>query len=59
MTEMKNWDEPKKAMKEELSRFQEDLKNMTEKELQSLNSMELKKQIKFQESTVGCCKPGC
>ena len=52
ITEMKNWDEPKKAMKEELSRFQEDLKNMTEKELQSLNSMELKKQIKFQESTV-------
>ena len=36
-------------MKEELSRLQEDLENMTEKELQSLDSMELKEQIKFQE----------
>ena len=39
-------------MKEELSKLQEDLENMTEEELQSLNSMELKEQIKFQESTV-------
>ena len=38
-------------MKEELSRLQEDLENMTEEELQSLDSMELKEQIKFQEST--------
>ena len=43
--------ESKTAMKEELSRLQEDLENMTEKELQSLDSMELKEQIKFQEST--------
>ena len=43
--------ESKKAMKEELSRLQKDLENMTEEELQSLDSMELKKQIKFQEST--------
>ena len=39
--------ESKKAMKEELSRLQKDLENMTEKELQSLDSMELKEQIKF------------
>ena len=38
-------------MKEELSRLQEDLENMTEEVLQSLDSMELKEQIKFQEST--------
>ena len=44
--------ESKKAMKEELSRLQEDLENKTEKELQSLDSMELKEQIKFQESTI-------
>ena len=43
--------ESKKAMKEELSRLQEDLENMTEEELQSLDSMELEEQIKFQEST--------
>ena len=43
--------ESKKAMKKELSRLQEDLENMTEDELQSLDSMELKEQIKFQEST--------
>ena len=35
----------KKAMKEELLRLQEDLKNMTEEELQSLDSMELEEQI--------------
>ena len=44
-------DESKTAMKEELSRLQEDLENMTEKELPSLDSMELEEQIKFQEST--------
>ena len=44
--------ESKNAMKEELLRLQEDLKNMTEEELQSLHSMELKEQIQFQESTV-------
>ena len=38
-------------MKEELSRLQKDLKNMREEELQSLDSMEVEKQIKFQEST--------
>ena len=38
-------------MKEELSRLQKDLENMTEEELQSLDSMELEEQIKFQEST--------
>ena len=43
--------ESKKAMKEELSRLQADLENMTKEELQSLDSMELKDQIKFQEST--------
>ena len=43
--------ESKTAMKEELSRLQEDLENMTEKELPSLDSMELEEQIKFQEST--------
>ena len=40
-----------KAMNEELSRLQEGLENMTENELQSLDSMELEEQIKFQEST--------
>ena len=43
--------ESKKAMKEELTRLQEDLENMTEDELQSFNSMKIKEQIKFQEST--------
>ena len=42
--------ESKKAMKEELSRLQEDLENMTEEELQSLDSIELEQQIKFQKS---------
>ena len=42
----------KKAMKEDLSRLQEDLENMTEEELHSLDSMELEQQINFQESTV-------
>ena len=44
--------ESKKAIKEDLSRLQEDLENMTKEELHSLDSMELEKQIKFQESTV-------
>ena len=44
--------ESKKAMKEEISSLQRDLVNMTEEELQSLDSMELEEQIKFQESTV-------
>ena len=39
--------ESKKAMKEELSRLQEDLENMTKEELQSFDSMELEEQIKF------------
>ena len=43
--------ESKKAMKEVLSILQKDLENMTEKELQSHDSMELEEQIKFQEST--------
>ena len=43
--------ESKKTMKEELSRLQEDLENMTKEELQSLDSMELEEQNKFQEST--------
>ena len=43
--------ESKKAMKEELSRLQKNLENMTEEELQSLDSIELEEQIKFQEST--------
>ena len=43
--------ESKKAMKEELSRLQQDLENMTEEELKCLDSMELKEQVKFQEST--------
>ena len=40
-----------KAINEEVSRLQEGLKKMTEEELQSLDSMELEEQIKFQEST--------
>ena len=44
--------ESKKAMKEEHTRLQEDLENMTEEELQSFNSMKQKEQIKFQESTI-------
>ena len=41
----------KKAMKEELTRLQEDLENMTEDELQSFNLIKIKEQTKFQEST--------
>jgi len=48
---MKALDESNMAMKEELSRLQEGLENMTEEELQSLDSMKLEEQIKFQEST--------
>ena len=40
-----------KPMNEELSRLQEGFENMMEGELQSLNSMKLEEQIKFQEST--------
>ena len=36
-----------KVMNEELSRLQEGLKNMTEEDLQSLDSMKLEEQIKF------------
>ena len=43
--------ESKKAMKEELSILQEDLENITEDDLQYLNSKKLEEQIKFQEST--------
>ena len=43
--------ESNKTMNEELSRLQEGLENMVEEELQSLDSMEVEKQIKFQEST--------
>ena len=38
-------------MKEELLKL-EDVENMGEEELQSLNSMELEEQIKFQEPTI-------
>ena len=38
-----------KPMNEELSRLQEGFENMMEEELQSLNSMKLEEQIKFQE----------
>ena len=48
---MKALAESNMAMKEELSRVQEHLENMSEEELQSLDSMELEEQIKFQEST--------
>ena len=44
--------ESKKVINEELSRLQKGLENITEKELQSLDSMKLEEQIKFQESTV-------
>ena len=44
--------ESNKAMNEELSRLQEGLENMTEEELQSLDSIKLEEQIKFQESIV-------
>ena len=44
-------DKSNKAMNEELSRLQKDLENIYEEELQSLDSMELEEQIKFQEST--------
>ena len=40
-----------KPMNEELLRLQEGFENMMEGELQSLNSMKLEEQIKFQEST--------
>ena len=40
-----------KAMNEDLSRLQKDLENMAKEDLQSLDSMEFKEQIKFQEST--------
>ena len=40
-----------KAMNEDLSRLQKDLENMTKEDLQSLDSMEFKEQIQFQEST--------
>ena len=40
-----------KLMNEELSRLQEGFENMMEEELQSLNSMKLEEQIKFQEFT--------
>ena len=48
---MKALDESNMAIKEELSRLQEGLENMTEEELPSLDSMKLEEQIKFQEST--------
>ena len=51
LEEVKALAESNKAMNEELSRLQESLKNITKEELQSLNSMELEEQIKFQEST--------
>ncbi|KAL0001416.1 hypothetical protein SO802_015197 [Lithocarpus litseifolius] len=47
---MKALDESNMAMKEELLRLQEGLKNITEEELQSLDSLKLEEQIKFQES---------
>ena len=40
-----------KAMNEELSKLQEGLENMMEEQLQSLDSMKLEEQIKFQEFT--------
>ena len=40
-----------KAMNEELSKLQEGLESMMEEQLQSLDSMKLEEQIKFQEST--------
>ena len=48
---MKALTESNMAMKEELSRVQEDLESMSEEELQSLASMKVEEQIKFQEST--------
>ena len=47
----RHWLNLKNAIKEKLSRLQEDLENMTKDELQSLDSMELEEQNKFQEST--------
>ena len=38
-------------MKKELSKPKEDVKNMTEEELQFLDSIKLEEQIGFQEST--------
>ena len=52
LEKFKDLAESKKAMKEELLRLQEDLENMTEDKWQSLDSMELEEQIKFQESNV-------
>ena len=43
--------ESNQTMNEEHLRLQEGLENMVEEELQSLDSMEVEKQIKFQEST--------
>ena len=43
--------ESNNAVNEEFSRLQEGLENITEEKLQSLDSMKLKEQIKFQEST--------
>ena len=51
LEKVKDLVESNMAMKEELSRVQEDLENMTKKELQSLDSIKLEEQIKFQEST--------
>ena len=52
LEKFKDLAESKNAMKEELLRLQEDLENMTEDKWQSLDSMELEEQIKFQESNV-------
>ena len=43
--------ESHKAMKKELSELKEDVENMTEEELQFLDSIKLEEQIRFQEST--------
>ena len=51
LEKIKAMDESSMAMKEKLSRLQEGLENMMEEELQSLDSMKLEEQIKFQKST--------
>ncbi|KAL0005079.1 hypothetical protein SO802_012640 [Lithocarpus litseifolius] len=51
LEKVKALNESNMAMKKELSRLQEGLKNITEKELQSLDLMKLEEEIKFQEST--------
>ena len=51
LEKVKTLAESKKVMKEELSRLQENLENMSEKELQPLDSIELKEKIKFQKPT--------